>query len=468
VNGQTKDTSRLLGFWMCTALVIGNIIGSGIFFLPASLAPYGLSNATSAWLFTGSGAVILAFVFAGLSRGLPGAAGPYAYTRMAFGELPAFLVAWGYWIGVWAGNAAIATGGVSYLSDLFPVIGQRPGLAPMVTLSVIWLLTAVNILGARTAGGVQIVTTVMKLIPLIVIAGIGLFMLFGGDARIASAAHAAVPVSLGAFTAAATLTLWPLLGFESASVAAERVRDPSRVIPRATIIGAALAAVIYIVASTAVQVLIPAEELAKSNAPFADVARLFFGDAVGHWLALFAVISAFGALNGWILLQGELPFQLARDGVFPRFFASESHYRTPARALYLSSALVTGLVMLNYDKSMVQIFNFVILISSFSSLVLYFVCALAVLKLLSEGKLMIARTRTAGLAICGVLGGGYALWAMVGAGISTDAQLCGNELICWAPWAKNPVYLGSALIALGLPVYFAMRWRGRVPAPQAR
>jgi APA family basic amino acid/polyamine antiporter len=328
-------------------------------------------------------------------------------------------------------------------------------------VAAVWLLTGVNVLGARTAGGVQVVTTVMKLLPLFVIAGIGLYVLFHGDSRIAAAAHASPPLSLGAFTAAATLTLWPLLGFESASVATERVRDPSRVIPRATLIGAALAAVIYIIVSSTVQILIPADELAKSNAPFADVARMFFGEAAGHWLALFAAISGFGALNGWILLQGELPFQLARDGVFPRFFASESRYHTPARALCVSSALVTGLMLLNYDKSMVEIFNFVILIASFATLILYFTCAAAAIKLLHDGQLQIARARTAALAICGLLGGGYALWAIVGAGISVDAEQCRGALLCWATWSKNPVYLGSAMIALGLPVYFAMRWRTR-------
>jgi APA family basic amino acid/polyamine antiporter len=276
--------------------------------------------------------------------------------------------------------------------------------------------------------------------------------------------HASPPLSLGAFTAAATLTLWPLLGFESASVATERVRDPARMIPRATIIGAALAAVVYIIASSTVQILIPADELAKSNAPFADVARLFFGEAAGHWLALFAAISGFGALNGWILLQGELPFQLARDGVFPRFFARESRYQTPARALCVSSALLTGLMLLNYDKSMVEVFNFVILIASFSSLVMYLGCAAAALKLAHGGQLQAARGSTAALAVCAALGCGYALWAIVGAGISVDAAQCQGALLCWATWSKNPVYLGSAMIALGLPVYYAMRWRAGLRA----
>ena len=460
---QAKDSSRLLGPVMCTALVVGNMIGSGIFLLPASLSSYGLANSGSAWLFTASGAVLLALVFAGLSRALPGAAGPYVYTRMAFGDLPAFLVAWGYWISVWAGNAAIATGSVSYLADLVPAI-NNPGVAPLVTISAVWVLTGVNILGARTAGAVQVATTVMKLLPLFVVAGIGVFLLLTADSRIGIALQASPPVTLGAFTAAATFTLWPLLGFESASVATQRVRNPERIIPRATVIGAALVAIVYIIACSAVQILIPPAELAQSNAPFADVARLFFGGAVGHWVALFAAISGFGALNGWILLQGELPLQMARDGVFPRFFASESRYQTPAKALCLSSALLTGLVLLNYQKSMVEVFNYIVLIASFSTLVLYFACALAALKLLHEGRLPALGGRTAGLAMCGALGGGYALWAIVGAGLSVDTKLCDGALLCWTPWLQNPVYMGTALILLGLPVYFGMRWRAGLKA----
>jgi APA family basic amino acid/polyamine antiporter len=145
--------------------------------------------------------------------------------------------------------------------------------------------------------------------------------------------------------------------------------------------------------------------------------------------------------------------------VFPRYFARESRQRTPARALVVSSILVTALMLFNYDKSMVQVFNFVILISSFSTLILYFTCAAAALKLLHDGRLQIARGRTAALATCGLLGAGYALWAIIGAGISTDAEQCNGALLCWALWSKNPVYLGSAMIAMGVPVYYAMRWR---------
>ena len=197
---------------MCCALVIGNMIGSGIFLLPVALAPYGL-NSILAWLFTASGAVALAIVFARLSRAFRRAGGPYAYTHAAFGAFPAFLVAWGYWISIWVGNAAIATGAVSYLTPLFPWVGAVPGRSAFVTLVVLWLLTLVNCYGVRAVGWMQNVTTLMKLVPLVAVAGVGIWFVRGTQMV------APVPLSLGGTTAAATLTLWALLGLESATIA---------------------------------------------------------------------------------------------------------------------------------------------------------------------------------------------------------------------------------------------------------
>ncbi|MBW8860070.1 MAG: amino acid permease, partial [Caulobacter sp.] len=170
---------RALGFWMCTALVVGNMIGSGVFMLPASLAPYGW-NAVFGWLLTIGGALALAFVFAGLAREFPKAGGPYAYTQEAFGPLVGFMVAWSYWISLWVGNAAIATGAISYLSAIFPAIARVPGMHLLITLGAVWLLVGVNIAGARLAGGVQVATTVLKLLPLAAVAGLA-FWVIGRD-----------------------------------------------------------------------------------------------------------------------------------------------------------------------------------------------------------------------------------------------------------------------------------------------
>ena len=427
--------ARKLGLLMSIALVVGNMIGSGIFLLPSSLAPYGL-NSVVAWLLSAAGAIALAVVLSRLSRAFPEGGGPYAYTHAAFGPLAAFLVAWGYWINVWVGNAAIATGAVSYLVPFAPRIGADPHVSAAVVVAILWILTAVNCVGVRAAGWVQGVTTVLKVLPLLAIAAVGVFRV-----RLDSlAGNAAVPFSLSAVTASATLTLFALLGLESATIPDGKVANPERTIPRATMIGTILTAFIYVASCTTVLVLLPTARLAASHAPFADVAGMFWGGTGAALVALAAAISGFGALNGWILLQGEVPYVMAKDGVFPKVFARTSRRDTPVVALVFGSVLVTLLVFLNAGGTTVHVFTFMVLLATSACLVMYLVCSLALLKLQWQGRLGDARRGTAGLAAVGLIATLYSLWAIAGAG--TEASL----------W-------GLALFAAGGPVYLAMRRR---------
>jgi basic amino acid/polyamine antiporter, APA family len=424
---------QLLSFWMCVALVVGNSIGSGVFLLPAALAPFGL-NSVVAWGFTASGAIMLAIVFARLSRAYPEAGGPYVYVHMAFGPLTAFIVAWGYWISIWVGNAAIATGAVSYLSPLLPWIAEQPGASAAVTLSFLWVLTFVNWYGVKASGWVQSVTTVLKVLPLLAVAALGL--LSGSSAH--AAAGAAIPLSISGVTAAATLTLWAMLGLESATIPADKVANPARTIPVATLLGTVVTALICAVACTTVLLLVPPATLAVSNAPFVDLATQFWGVGAGKLLAVFAAISGFGALNGWILLQGELPRAMALRGEFPRIFARESSRQTPAFALCFGSALVTLLIVANYQKSMVKLYTFMILLSATACLVLYLLCSAALLRLQWTGRLRTSRRGSVPLAVVGILATAYSLWAIIGAG-------------------AEAVGLGAVLLALGVPLYFWFR-----------
>ncbi len=263
----------LLGFWMCVALVVGNSIGSGVFLLPASLAPYGL-NSVIAWGFTASGAIALAIVFARLSRAYPQAGGPYAYVHVAFGPLIAFIVAWGYWISIWVGNVALATAGVSYLSPLVPWIAEKPGASALVTVLLLWLLTFVNWYGIKASGlGAERHDGIKNSAA----ARGGRARACLRRARADRAAALQIPLSVSGVTAAATLTLWAMLGLESATIPADKVANPARTIPLVTLLGTIVTALICAVACTTVLLLVPPATLASSNAPFVDLANQFWG-----------------------------------------------------------------------------------------------------------------------------------------------------------------------------------------------
>lgn len=415
---------------MSVALVVGNSIGSGVFLLPASLAPYGL-NSLVAWGFTATGAIMLAIVFARLSHAYPEAGGPYAYVRIAFGPLAAFIVAWGYWISIWVGNVSIAVAAVSYLSPLWPWIAEKPGASALLTLAFLWVLTFVNWYGIKASGWVQSVTTVLKILPLLAVAVLGLSAVRSSHAATAMQ----VPLSLSGVTAAATLTLWALLGLESATIPADKVANPARTIPIVTLLGTLITALICAAACTTVLLLVDRATLVQSNAPFVDLAAQYWGAGAGKLLAVLAAISAFGALNGWILLQGELPRAMAIRGDFPRIFARESVHGTPGVGLCFGSILATVLILANYQRSMVSVFTFMILLSTTACLVLYALCSAALLRLQWTGQLRIAHRGSFALAIVGILATAYSLWAIVGAG------------------AKAVVW-GALLLLLGVPLYF--------------
>ncbi|MEU8118043.1 amino acid permease [Spirillospora sp. NPDC049024] len=421
---------------MATALVVGNMIGSGVFLLPSSLAEYGPISLI-AWVFTSAGAVLLALVFARLARAYPRTGGPYAYARRAFGDFVGFQTAWGYWIAVWAGNAAIAVAFVGYLAHFWHALATDRVLAAAVGIAVIWLLTAVNAYGVRQGGAVQVVTTVLKLAPLLLIAVGGLFFIKSANF---GPFNASGEGAFGAVTAAAALTLWAFIGLESATVPAEDVENPEKTIPRATIAGTAVTALIYILGTVAVLGLVPAAALATSTAPFADAADAAFGGWAADLVAAGAAISAFGALNGWILLQGQVPFAAARDGLFPRVFARTTRGGTPVAGLVISSVLVTALMAMNYNASLVDQFTFVILLATLTTVIPYAYAAAAELVLLATDHAAFSGRRLARDAVIALLAFGYSVWAISGAG-------------------QEVVFKGTLLVFAGFPVYAWLKYR---------
>lgn len=425
------EPRRSLGLAATTSIVIGNMVGSGVFLLPASLAPYGVYSLWG-WVVSTAGALLLARVFSRLSRRAPLAGGPYAYPLEVFGDFAGFLLAWMYWISIAAAVAAIAVALASYLGTLVPSLGTHTAGAA-VALTATWLLTGVNILGVRAAGRLQLITVVLKMSPLIVFALWGIFY-FDPHMLLAGKPVASAPAALDA---SAALTMWAFLGLECATIPADHVRDPERTIPRATLYGTVIAAVFYILCTTAVMGIIPAASLEHSNAPFAAAARLLWGGWAGNLIALAAIISCFGALNGWILMSGQFPQAAARDKLFPKLFARELDRGTPALGLVFSSIVGTVLILMNYSHGLVETFNVIILIATFFTLVPYMLCSLAELLL---GRRDGASGRNVVLASLAFV---FSLWATAGAGRDTLywgtlLMLAGLPLYVWQKWSRSP------------------------------
>lgn len=415
---------------MAVALVMGNMIGSGIFLLPASLAPYGGLSLVG-WLVSAGGALVLAMVFGRLSHLNPAAGGPYAYTRRAFGDLAGFLVAWGYWISIWTSLGALAVALVGSLTTFVPLLATRPAAAALLAVAAIWLFVGINIVGVRAAGWVQGITTILKLIPLTVVAGVGLLHFDASHFVVADSSWRGLATAV---PAVATLTLWAFLGLESATVPADGIVDPEQTIPRATMVGTALTAIVYLTSTIGVMSLLAPSVLGQSPAPFADAARTVAGAPGAAVIAAGAALSCLGALNGWTLLVGQLPLAVARDGLFPQVFSRLSSRETPAAGLVIAGVLTTALVCLNYTRGLVELFTFFILLATLNTLIPYAFSAMAVFLFRGNGE---SAPLPAGTAVAAVLAFGYSLWAMGGAGQET-------------------VYWGFLLLMSGLPVYVLM------------
>lgn len=408
---------------------MGNMIGSGVFLLPASLAPFGW-NAVLGWIVTTAGTLVLAWVLAALTRARPGARDPAGFVTEAFGEVPAFLVGWIYWVSVWTAVVSIAVAAVSYLSSFIPAIASTPMGPALCAIGLVWAMTLVNLRGVRAAGSFQIVTVLLKLIPLVAVIIIAAAVLGTGKGEIRPLVMAELNGT--DLRGAAALTLFALLGFECASIAAARVENPAVNVPRATMWGTGLTGLVYLLVCSAIALMLPEAIAATSPAPFATFVERYWSAGPAALVTVFAIVSCVGAINGWVLLQGELPRAMAERGMLPRWFAATDRHGTPRRALLVSSIIATLCLLLNASKDMQGIYEFVLLLSTSAALWLYLACALA------AWKMKVAR----GFAL---VGASYALWTLWGAGIEAS----GWSLVLMA--AGVPLYLWARRGAAGSP-----------------
>lgn len=425
---------RKLGFVMCVALVVGNMIGTGIFQLPRDLAPLGW-NSVFGWLATIAGAICLVLVLLKLGRGRADSCAAYSYPAAAFGPGTGFVVAWSYWVSSWTAYAVFAVAVVQNLAVIWPGLGA-PTVGAPVAVAILWLLTFVNCLGVREAGKVQVLTVALKLLPLAGVILVAFWLVLRGAAT--PVAYASVPIEAGSINSAATLALFAMLSFEAAMMAGDRVENPERNVRRATIVGILLTGFIYLLCASAVTLLLPREAVAGASSPFALFFSTFVSPAVGGVVAIFVAISALGALNGTILVAAEMPLAAARAGLLPAWLVRFNRQEIPWRIHILSSGLATLLVIASYTDSMAKLFNFMLLVTTSSALIFYLAGALAALALRAVGQI----EGGLGFILVCTAATVYCLWAFYGAGI-------------------QPTLWSLGLNAVAIPIYWLMRLANR-------
>ncbi|MFJ9545600.1 amino acid permease [Streptomyces erythrochromogenes] len=429
--------ARRFGLPIATCLVMGNIIGGGIFLLPASVAPFGTISLVAFAVLT-LGAIALALVFGRLAHRHPQTGGPYVYARAAFGDFAGFLAAWSYWITSWVSNAALAVASVGYLCVLFPAVGEHKWSMCLAALAMQWLPALANLAGTRYVGAVQLVATVLKFAPLLLVAVGGLFFF---DPANLGPFQATGQSPAGALSASAAILLFSYLGVESAAVSAGEVRDPARNVGRATILGTTGAAVVYLLGTLSVFGLVAHEKLVSSEAPFTDAVNAMFGGTWGGTLvACAAVVSMAGALNGWTLLSAQTPYAAAKDGLFPRAFEKKRR-GVPVVGVVVTTSLASALTVYNYTAGSDGVFEILVLVTTFTATVPYLLSTAAQVYFLLSGQgERVRRGRLVRDAVLAVLAFGFSMWLVAGSGYAA-------------------VYQGVLFLFAGVAVYAVMAAR---------
>src|SRR5215468_3766962 len=451
-DGASTATGGGFGLPVAIALIMGSIIGVGIFNLPSSLAGIGPITLVSMALTT-VGAIVLAFMFAALSRRLPADGGPYAYSRVAFGNVVGFFNAWSYWITAWAGNAGIAVGWVLYV-EVFINKGQNKLITVLLVLVGLWLPAIINLSGVKNMGSVQLITTILKFAALLFVSIVGLFYIKSANFTPWNVSGDSAISAIGAGMA---IALFSYLGVEVASVAAGKVRDPDKNVPKSTVLGTLACAVVYLLSLVAVFGIVPNGELQKSTAPFSDAVNAMFGGTwAGYIMAIVVIISGFGALNGWTMICAEMPLAAAKDGLFPQRFQSISKRGVPAYGIIASTVLASIAMAINYIGSGgAQVFTTLVLMTGITSAIPYGFSALAQIKWRIVDRRTMHGQRFARDVTIAVVALVFSI-LFIYYSRNTGASGCQY----WAPF----VLAGVALL-LGIPVYFAQRSNMTQPEP---
>jgi APA family basic amino acid/polyamine antiporter len=444
------DRTRALGLFSSTTLVVGSIIGTGVFTMPAVMAGAGTSSIVTLGVIA-VGAVLLGALFGQLTKRVPNATGGlYAFSRHEFGDFAGYLTAWCYWITAWAGNAAIVASWVLYVESLFGIEDPSAWTNVGIALSGLWIPAAVNLAGVRQMAWLQNVTVVLKFVPLLLVAVVGWFFVSNDNFGPFNASGGSLYDGIGL---AAGVALFSFIGVECASIAAGRVKDPRRNIGRASMLGTAASGLLYVVVTAVIMGLVPHDALVTDGAPFVAAFHTMFGEAewIGKGVALVAVVSGLGALNGWTLVTAEMPYAAAKDGLFLQAFAKLDRKGTPWVGILISTVVASALMAWSYSgETGLKVFTYLVYLSVVTVAIPYFFSACAQLSYLVSQRRQVHGwnlARDLAISVTSIL---FALWVTFASGYQA-------------------VYQAMVLVLFGIPLYAFLKARrerlGLAPEP---
>ena len=427
----TATSGNEIGFWRGWSIAVGCAIGSGVFMMPTLLAPYGMLG-LAGWLTAGAGSLLIVLSLSRLARRIPKLGGPYAYVRAGLGDFAGFLIAWTYWIACIAAVAGIAIAFVGYLGFFFPFITESSVISLLVALVLVWSLVALNMRSVDGSGTFQVATTLLKILPLLVMIVMGFIHM---EPEIMPPLNPTELHPIALLATVTTLVMWSFTGIETAAVPADNMAEPDKLIPRILLASVLTILVIYFLVSITIAMVVPADELLVSTAPFSLAASKMMGPIGGAFITIGALISTLGSLNANTLTAGNIPLAAAKDHLFPVRFATVSQAGTPTFSLMVAGCFVTALLLFNYTKGLVEAFTFMAMLSTLSTLMAYAFSAVAEFYFLKSDGSSPERNRAVGLSIAAFLYSFFAIW---GAGAEV-------------------VFYSFMLIMVGMPFYALVR-----------
>ena len=427
----TATSGKEIGFWRGWSIAVGCAIGSGVFMMPTLLAPYGMLG-LAGWLTAGAGSLLIVLSLSRLARRIPKLGGPYAYVRAGLGDFAGFLIAWTYWIACIAAVAGIAIAFVGYLGFFFPFIIESSVISLLVALVLVWSLVALNMRSVDGSGTFQVATTLLKILPLLVMIVMGFIHM---EPEIMPPLNPTELHPIALLATVTTLVMWSFTGIETAAVPADNMAEPDKLIPRILLASVLTILVIYFLVSITIAMVVPADELLVSTAPFSLAASKMMGPIGGAFITIGALISTLGSLNANTLTAGNIPLAAAKDHLFPVRFATVSQVGTPTFSLMVAGCFVTALLLFNYTKGLVEAFTFMAMLSTLSTLMAYAFSAVAEFYFLKSDGPSPERNRAVGLSIAAFLYSFFAIW---GAGAEV-------------------VFYSFMLIMVGMPFYALVR-----------